>query len=119
MEVTRSAGPRGANLKDGCPALIAPTPDDAALMILRRYCTGSHAGWARAPRGRAPRRDRACQTSLQGSEIEPGPPNGDGARLAASFICMTRSNRLPTGQMIHDIVGDLLADRRQLKASRS
>jgi hypothetical protein len=90
-------------------------PDDAALMILRRCCTGSHAGWAGAPRGRAPRRDGACQTSLQGSEIEPGRPNGDGARLAASFICVTRSNRLPTGQMILDIVGDLLADRRQLK----
>jgi hypothetical protein len=53
--------------------------------------------------------------SLQGSEIEPGRPNGDGARLAASFICVTRSNGLPTGQMILDIVGDLLADRRQLK----
>ena len=102
------------------PEPVAPTGmsrahrADAALMILRRYCTGSHAGWA-APRGRAPRRDCACQTSLQGSEIEPGRPNGDGARLAASFICVTRSNRLPTGQMILDIVGDLLADGRQLK----
>jgi hypothetical protein len=28
-----------ANFKGGMgPALIAPTPDDAALMILRRYC---------------------------------------------------------------------------------
>jgi hypothetical protein len=35
-------------------------------------------------------------------------------QLAASFIYVTRSNRLPTGQMILDI-GDLLADRRQLK----
>ena len=36
-------------------------------------------------------------------------------QLAASFIYVTRSNRLPTGQMILDIVGDLLADQRQLK----
>ena len=27
-----------------CPLAIAPTHDDAALMILRRYCNGSHAG---------------------------------------------------------------------------
>jgi len=26
-----------------CPLAIAPTHDDAALMILRRYCNGSHA----------------------------------------------------------------------------
>jgi hypothetical protein len=38
-EVTRSARARGARELDGrnCPAPIAPTPDDAALMILRRY----------------------------------------------------------------------------------
>jgi hypothetical protein len=28
--------------KHNVPRLIAPTPDEAALMILRRYCTWSH-----------------------------------------------------------------------------
>src|SRR5450631_1089070 len=36
------------------PRLMAPTHGDAALMILRRYCAGSRAAWAGAPRGRAP-----------------------------------------------------------------
>jgi hypothetical protein len=38
--------------------------------------------------------------SLQGSEIEPGPPNGDGARLAASFVCVTGPTRRRTGERL-------------------
>ena len=34
---------------------------------------------AGAPRGRAPRRDRACRTSVQGSETEPEQPDGPGS----------------------------------------
>jgi hypothetical protein len=64
-------GPRTSQAQ--CPRLIAPTPDGSALMILRRYCTAldrmPDGAWA--PRGRAPRRNRACRTSFQGSEIEP------------------------------------------------
>jgi hypothetical protein len=35
---------------------------------------------------KAPRRDRACQTSLQGSEIEPVQPNGVGTQRATILV---------------------------------
>jgi hypothetical protein len=38
-------------------------------------------------------------------------------QLAALFIYVTRSIRLPAGQMILDIVGDLLADGRNSSIS--
>ena len=41
---------------------------------------------AGAPRDRAPRLDRACQTGFQGSEIEPVQPNGVGTQRATILV---------------------------------
>src|SRR6267378_6869554 len=61
------------------PALIASTHGNAALMIPRRYCNGSHARWGRGSWwSNIARRDRACRTSFQGSEIEPRQSDGHG-----------------------------------------
>jgi hypothetical protein len=41
---------------------------------------------AGAPRFRAPRQDRACQTGFQGSEIEPVQPYGVGTQRATFLV---------------------------------
>jgi hypothetical protein len=41
---------------------------------------------ALAPRDRAPRQDRACQTGFQGSEIELVQPNGVGTQRATILV---------------------------------
>jgi len=58
----------------------APARSRGALALDR---TPDGAG---APRGRAPRQDRACQTSLQRSEIESVQPNGVGTQRATILV---------------------------------
>ena len=67
-----SARPRSAREfeKRNSPALIAPTPDDAAPVILRHTALDRVPDGAGAPHDRAPRRDSECRTSPHGSEVE-------------------------------------------------